>query len=557
MINQQNDKKTKNEILKESCPSLAGSISQELSDPSSDHFSAEDYEFLKFHGIYQQDDRDLRKEGKKFIFMVRVRIPGGVITSEQYLTLDDLSREFADNTLRITSRQGIQFHKVIKSNLVNTVKKVNEILLTTLSACGDVARNIMASPLPVDSPVYKRVYEDALRLSSFLLPKTPAYHDIWIDGVEIDLNSSKYTNFEDPLYGKAYLPRKFKVAFAIPPLNDIDVFTNCLGFVAITENNELIGYNMLAGGGMGRSHGNQQTYPRLADVVGFLPPDKVLDVTRAVVEVFKEFGDRTNRKHARLKYVLAEKGVDWFRNEVEKRADFKFSAPRPFRFTKHNDSFGWHKYRDNEWFLGINIPDGRIKDTEKVKMKTALRQIASEFRPEFRMTPNNNLYLVGIPERHRQAIEDIFKKYGFDVNNQGSSIRLRSMACVALPTCGQALAEAERYMPDLLSQIENILNELGIPDEPITVRMTGCPNGCARPYTAEIAFVGKAPGKYQIYLGGNESNTRLNRLYKDSINSEDIANELYTLLKAFTASRLPGEKFGDWCLRYIFKEQNQ
>lgn len=554
MINITNDKRTKNEILKESCPSLAGSISQELSNPETDHFSHEDYEFLKFHGIYQQDDRDLRKDGKKFIFMVRVRIPGGVITADQYLTLDDLSQKFADNTLRITSRQGLQFHKVIKNNLVQTVIKVNEILLTTLSACGDVARNIMASPLPSESPVSKRVYEDALKLSKLLLPKTPAYHDIWIDGVEVDLNSEKYKNFEDPLYGKTYLPRKFKIAFAIPPLNDIDVFTNCLGFVAISENNELIGYNMLAGGGMGRSHGNSQTYPRLADVIGFLPPEQIENVSKAVLQVFKEFGDRTNRKHARLKYVLAEKGVDWFRREVEKKAGLKFLTPRPFKFTKQNDSFGWHQYSADKWYLGVNIPDGRIKDTEQVKMKSALKRIAAEFKPEFRMTPNNNLYLAGISQKDIGGITQIFKEHGFDVNNQGPLVRLNSMACVALPTCGQALAEAERYMPDLLSEIESILNELGIPNETITIRMTGCPNGCARPYTAEIAFVGKAPGKYQIYLGGNESNTRLNRLYRDNINSEDIAKELYPLFKAYVNERMPGERFGDWCMRTVFKE---
>ncbi|MGC9034263.1 MAG: NADPH-dependent assimilatory sulfite reductase hemoprotein subunit [Verrucomicrobiia bacterium] len=551
------DNRTKNELLKESSPTLSGSISKALADESVDNFTHEDYEFLKFHGIYQQDDRDVRQYGKKFIFMVRIKIPGGVISSEQYLTLDRLSKQYANNTLRITSRQSIQFHGVIKKNLAKTIKGINEALLTTLAACGDVARNVMAPPIPVSNPVYERVYQDAVKVSKSLLPQTPAYYDIWIEGKQIDLNSPEYSEFVDPLYGKTYLPRKFKVAFAIPPLNDIDVFTNCLGFVAIIENNSLVGYNLLAGGGMGRSHGNTQTYPRLADVIGFFSPEYVEDVARAVLFVFKEYGDRTNRKHARLKYVLAEKGAEWFKNEVEKIVGFKFAPPRSFQFTHQRDNFGWHKQSEDKWYLGLFVETGRIKDSETKKYKSALKKIAEEFSPQFRFTPSNSLYLANIDENLKGDVSRILKEHGIDVENQGTPIRKASMACVSLPTCGLGLAESERFMPSVVSQVEHLLEELGIPDEEITIRMTGCPNGCARPYTAEVAFVGKAPGKYQIYLGGNESNTRLNKLYKDNVKDTDLASELYPLLKRFCQERKEGERFGDWCARTLFTDQSQ
>ncbi len=547
--------KTNNELLKESCPSLAGSISKALADETAQSFTHDDYEFLKFHGVYQQDDRDLRQYGKKFIMMVRVKIPGGVINSEQYLTLDRLSELYANNTLRITSRQSIQFHGVLKKNLARTIKEINESLLTTLAACGDVARNVMASPKPDNRPVLDQVFKDTLKLYKSLLPATPVYHDIWIDGKQIELNEPNYSNFVDPIYGKGYLPRKFKTAFAIPPLNDIDIFTNCLGFIAITENDKLIGYNFLAGGGMGKTHNNNKTFPRLADVVGYFPSEYIEDVARAALIVFRDYGDRTNRKHARLKYLLAEKGVEWFKKEVEKLTGFQFEPPKPFKFTHQQDSFGWHKQSENKWFLGVHVETGRIKDSAIKQYKSAFKKIAAEFSPQFRFTASNNLYLANIEEKDKNEITSILKQHGIDVENQGTPLRLSSMACVALPTCGLALAESERFLPDVVSQIEQILAELGIPDEEITIRMTGCPNGCARPYTAEIAFVGRAPGKYQIYLGGDKSNTRLNRLYKDNVMDSEIAIELHSVLKAFVDGRKEGESFGDWCVRSILKKE--
>ncbi len=550
-----NDNRTKNELLKESCPSLAGSISKALADDTAQNFTHEDYEFLKFHGVYQQDDRDLRQQGKKFIMMVRVKIPGGVVNSEQYLTLDRLSELYANNTLRITSRQSIQFHGVLKKNLARTIKEINETLLTTLAACGDVARNVMASSKPDNSPVLEQVFKDALKLNKSLLPATPVYHDIWIDGKQIELDETNYSNFVDPIYGKGYLPRKFKTAFAIPPLNDIDIFTNCLGFIAITENDKLLGYNLLAGGGMGKTHNNNQTYPRLADVIGFFPPEYIEEVTRAVLIIFRDYGDRTNRKHARLKYLLAEKGIEWFKNEIEKLTAFQFEPPKPFKFTHQQDSFGWHKQDENKLFVGIHVETGRIKDSGIKQYKSAFKKIAAEFSPQFRFTASNNLYLANIAEKDKNQITRILKQHGIDVENQGTPLRLSSMACVALPTCGLALAESERYLPDVVTQIEQILEELGIPDEEITIRMTGCPNGCARPYTAEIAFVGKAPGRYQIYLGGDKVNTRLNRLYKDNVRDSEIAGDIRSLLKAFVEGRKEGEGFGDWCVRSIFKEE--
>lgn len=551
--NPKNDGRTKNEALKESNPILAGSISKTLADESLDNFTHEDYEFLKFHGIYQQDDRDVRKYGKRFIFMVRVKIPGGIISADQYLVLDQLSEEVANKTLRITSRQGIQFHGVLKKGLAKTIKRINDALMTTLGACGDVARNVIAPPIPDTNPVIDRVQEDAHKVSAALLPKTPAYYEIWIEGKQVEFGDDNHKDFEDPLYKKCYLPRKFKIAFGIPPLNDVDIFTNCLGFVAIVEGGELVGYNMLAGGGMGRSHGNEQTYPRLADVVGFLKAEDVVTFAKAVLTVFRDFGDRTNRKHARLKYVLAERGVEWFRKEVEERAGIKLEPPRPFKFTHQSDKFGWHKQFDNRYYLGLHIENGRIKDTERKRTKTALRIIAGEFKPEFRMSPSNNLYLANISEEQREPITEILRNHGIDVDNQATPVRRSSMACVALPTCGLALAESERYLPSIIDGVELILEELGIPEEEITIRMTGCPNGCARPYTAELAFVGKAPGKYQIYAGGNKASTRLNRLYKDNVKDTEILSEIRLLLTRYKEERLSGECFGDWAERALFQ----
>ncbi len=547
-------KPSRNEGLKENCPTLAGTIGPTLANPAVERFTDDDYEFLKFHGIYQQDDRDKRKVAKQYIFMVRGRLPGGLVKADHYLTFDRLASQHGNNTLRITSRQGFQFHGIVKSGLGPTMKGINDALATTLAACGDVNRNVMAPPTPATSTLLAQVQDDARRVSNALLPQTRAYHQIWVEGVELNLQDEAARNFIDPLYGKTYLPRKFKTAFAIPPLNDVDVFTNCLGFVAIIEEGKLAGYNLLAGGGLGMSHGNAQTYPRVADVIGFFRPEHLVEVAKAVLIVHRDFGDRTNRKHARLKYVLEEKGPEWFRDEVEQRAGFKLEAARPFQFTKQGDLFGWHQQHDDNYFLGLYVEAGRIKDTDQYQLKSALRKIVERFRTEIRLTPSQNLILTDVKPADREAITGILAEHRIPVENQATVIRRASMACPALPTCGLALAESERILPDLLGRIEQLLKETGLEDEEIIIRMTGCPNGCARSFMSEIGFVGKAPGKYQLYLGGNQASTRLNRVYRETVKNEDIVNELRPLFTRFARERIGAERFGDFCERVILKE---
>ena len=547
-------KLTRNEGLKEASPLLAGTIRQTLADGAAERFSEDDYEFLKFHGIYQQDDRDKRKAGKQYILMVRTKFPGGVLTGPQYLVCDELASKYGNNTLRITTRQDFQFHGIVKSNLRLTMKSLNEALVTTLAACGDVERNVMAPPTPATSPLVDEVLEEARKLSSALSPRTPAYHGIWLDGQELDLNSETRASFVDPLYGKCYLPRKFKTAFAIPPLNDIDIFTNDLGFVVIAEHGRLAGYNLLAGGGMGMSHGNAQTFPRVADVVGFLRPEHLEAVAKAVITIHRDFGDRTNRKHARLKYVLEERGVDWFRIEVEVRSGIKLESARPFEFTRQGDLLGWHQQTNGNYFLGLFVENGRIRDAEGYQLKTGLRRVIERFQPEVRLTASQNLLLVNVRPEQRTPLDQLLSEHGVSANNPFSRTRLASMACPALPTCGLALAESERTMPGLLTRMEGLLAELGLQEEELIVRMTGCPNGCARPYMAEVAFVGKGPNRYQIYLGGNEPSTRLNRLYKDSVKGDDLLNELRPLLLRYLRERIAGERFGDFCARVVWPE---
>jgi sulfite reductase (NADPH) hemoprotein beta-component len=547
-------KLTRNEGLKANNTTLAGTIAQTLADANATHFTDDDYEFLKFHGIYQQDDRDKRKVAKYYMLMVRTKFPGGVLSAPQYLACDDLASRYANNTLRITTRQDFQFHGILKANVRQTMKGLNEALISTIAACGDVERNVMAPPTPATSPLVDEVLAQARNLSNVLAPKTRAYHSIWIEGKELDLKADENANFVDPLYGKTYLPRKFKTAFAIPPVNDIDIFTNDLGFIVIAENGKLAGYNLLAGGGMGMSHGNAQTFPRIADVIGFLEPQHLEAVAKAVLTVHRDFGDRTNRKHARLKYVLEDRGVDWFREEVEKRAGFKLAPPREYRFTSQNDLLGWHKQTNGNYFLGLFVENGRVRDAGDYRLKTGLRQVVERFQPEVRLTASQNLLLVNVKPEQRAEIESILKDHGVSVSNPFSRTRLASMACPALPTCGLALAESERMMPEFVTRIEGLLTELGLQQEEIVVRMTGCPNGCARPFMAEIAFVGKAPNKYQIYLGGNEPSTRLNRLYKDSVKTDELINELRTVLRRYVSEKLAGERFGDFCARVVWNE---
>jgi sulfite reductase (NADPH) hemoprotein beta-component len=546
-------KLSRNEGLKGSFPLLQGTIRETLNDTAKDRFTEDDYEFLKFHGIYQQDDRDKRKVGKQYIYMVRGRLPGGVVSPQAYLAFDDVATKYGNNTLRITTRQGFQFHGVTKGTLGPLMKEINAAMQTTLAACGDVNRNVMAAPTPATSPLVDSIQKHAKEVSDALLPKTRAYHEIWVEGKELNLTDED-KNFVDPLYGKTYLPRKFKVAFAIPPLNDIDVLTNDCGFIAIIEDGKLAGYNLCAGGGMGMSHGNAHTYPRMADVIGFVQPHQVIAAAKGVVTIHRDFGDRTNRKHARLKYVLEERGAAWFKQELEKRVGFLIEPARPYEFTKQGDVYGWTKQFDGNWFLGLWVENGRVKDVPGYQLKTGLRRVVEQFRPEVRLTASQNLLLVNVPESDRDGITKLLAEHGIAVENQASIIRRASIACPALPTCGLSLAESERAIPEILGRIEKLLAEVGIPNEEIIIRMTGCPNGCARPYAAEIGFVGRAPGKYALFLGGNEASTRLNWVYRETVKNEEIVNELRPLLTRFVQQRNGSERFGDFCQRVIKPE---
>lgn len=549
-------KLTHNETIKAAIPTLAGTIAATMATPGADQFSADDQQFTKFHGIYQQDDRDLRKTQKKYMMMVRSRIPGGVMTPRQWCVFDSLADEYGNHTLRVTTRQTIQFHGVLMAGLGPLVKKINESLLSTLAACGDVNRNVTAPPTPACTPARAQVFADCRRVALALAPRTEAYHAIWIEGVQLNLDDPANKDFVDPLYGKMYLPRKFKISFAIPPANDTDVFTNCLGFIAIIERDQLIGYNVCVGGSMGRSHGQAETYARLADVIGFIIPEQLVAVAKAVLTIHRDFGDRTNRKHARLKYVVAERGVDFIRAEIHQRAGIHLEPARAYTFTTMSDRYGWQQAVDGSWFLGLFVASGRVKDVPGHAQKSALRQVAEQFPGiEFHLSPNQNVILANVPEAAKPGITALLAAHGVKVENQAGVLHAAAMACPSLPTCGLGLAESERFQPGLLDRLEKLCGEVGLTGEEIIIRSTGCPNGCARPYTAEMAFVGKAPGRYQVWLGGSQSGTRLNRVWKDVIKDTEIETELRPVLVRFAAERTPGERFGDWCDRVLLKEQ--
>ena len=550
-------KLTHNEEIKDAIPTLAGTIAATLADPATDHFSEDDNQFLKFHGSYQQDDRDLRKTGKKYIMMIRGRIPGGVMTAKQYSVFDLLASTYGNNTLRITTRQSIQFHGVLKSGLRAVIQGINQSLLSTLAACGDVNRNVLAPPTPAYTKAREAVYADCHKVALALAPQTKAYHSIWIDGVQLDLEKAENKKFVDPLYGKTYLPRKFKIAFVIPPVNDLDVFTNCLGLIAIVENDQLVGYNLAVGGGMGRSHGNDATYPRLADVIGFFTPDKIVDVAKAVLTIHRDFGDRTDRKHARQKYVVAERGVKFMQDEVNSRAGITLAPAKPYQFTTTADLLDWRKAVDGSWFLGLFVESGRIKDVGGYKLKTALRHVADTFKKvEFRLTANQNIILANVNKADKHPINTLLTAYGVKTEMQTSVLHAASMSCPSLPTCGLGLAESERMLPGFLDRIEKLLTEVGLAGEEIIIRSTGCPNGCARPYMAEIGFVGKAPGRYQVWLGGDVTGTRLNKVWKDVLKEADLETEFRPVFTRFAKERHAGERFGDWCSRVFLKEQS-
>lgn len=539
------------EELKARSRYLRGTIEESLADLATGAVSPEDAKLLKFHGTYQQDDRDLRNERQRqklepaYGFMVRVRMPGGVCSPKQWLQLDELARRYGHGSLRITTRQTFQFHGVIKRHLKATIAGINHALLDTIAACGDVNRNVVCHNNPYLSPLHEEIYAWAKRLAAHLLPKTRAYHEIWLDGERVAGTPAE----EEPLYGRHYLPRKFKIGIALPPYNDIDVFAQDLGFIAIAEGNALIGFNVAVGGGMGMSHGEPATYPRLAEVIGFCSPDRLLEVAENVLKVQRDFGDRSNRKHARLKYTLDDRGTPWFKTELESRLGRPLEAARPFRFESTGDRFGWVQDERGDWHLTLGILSGRLKDTAEAAWLTALREIASVHEGDFRLTTNQNLIIARISEATKPKIEALLDRYRIPDAQRWSGLRQHALSCVALPTCGLAMAESERWLPALLARLDPVLRKAGLEKDAITVRVTGCPNGCARPYLGEIGLVGKSLGKYSLYLGAAFDGSRLNTLYRDGLSEDEIVDALAPIIAHFGLDRRPAESFGDFVVR--------
>ena len=539
------------ERIKAASHRLRGGIVEGLADPVTGAIADDDTQLIKFHGSYQQDDRDLREERRTqklepaYSFMIRTRLPGGVIRPEQWLKLDAIATKYANGTLRLTTRQAFQFHGVIKRELKTTLQTINAALIDTIAACGDVNRNVLVSPNPVESSAHARVYDFAARLSERLKPRTRAYHEIWLDEERVAGSGDE----DEPIYGATYLPRKFKIAFAVPPINDVDVFANDLGFIAILEDGEVAGFNVIVGGGLGATHGDANTYPRLGDVIGFVEPERIFQVAEAVLTVQRDFGNRSERKRARLKYTIDDRGLDWFVAEVERRLDAPLATARPFAFEHNGDRFGWIQGHDGRWHLTLHIEAGRVADRDGRAQLTGLREIARIHRGDIRLTPNQNLIIANVADEDRAAIDALVAGYALDGFRSDSPLRRDALACVALPTCALAMAEAERYLPELVSRIESLLDAHGLADAPILLRISGCPNGCSRPYLGEIALVGKAPGRYNLMLGADARGQRLNRLHRENITESEILETLNGLFARYAGERSAGERFGDFLVR--------
>ncbi|MBS0456698.1 MAG: NADPH-dependent assimilatory sulfite reductase hemoprotein subunit [Proteobacteria bacterium] len=567
------------EAIKAASGRLRGTIGESLADPLTGALREDDRVLLKFHGSYQQDDRDVREERRlaklepDFSFMIRIRTPGGLLTPEQWLALDAIARAHAQRGLRITTRQTIQFHGVQKHALKTTMQAIDASGIDTIAACGDVNRNIVVAANPASSGLHAQVHAQAAALAVRLLPRTRAWHETWLDAPPGADSGSEH----EPHYGATYLPRKFKIGFAIPPWNDIDVFAQDLGFIAVIDDaaGALVGYDVVIGGGMGATHGDATTYPRLATTIGSITPDHVEAVALAVLTTQRDHGDRDNRQHARLKYTLDDRGVAWFRGEVERRAGLTFAPPRAVTFADNGDRFGWSEDANGRWNLGLRIPAGRVLDEPGAQWQSGLRAVAESLlagtravhkhgcvrgelgepdtagdrAPMFRLTANQNLVIAGVTAAQRSRIDALLRAHGIDLHRRAGPVRLHALACVALPTCGLAMAEAERYLPTFVERIEALLEEHDLDDAPIHLRISGCPNGCSRPYLGEIALVGKAPGRYNLLLGADHRGQRLNVLYRENVDEAAILAALDPLFSLYADERDPGERFGDFLLR--------
>jgi sulfite reductase (NADPH) hemoprotein beta-component len=549
----ENNKLSAVEIIKQKSDGLRGTLKESLLDETTGAIRDDDQALIKFHGMYQQDDRDRREEraAKKldrlWSFMIRLRLPGGFLTPEQWIVMHDIAGKNTTGVIKITTRQTIQLHGLLKSKIKPTIKSFCAAKLDSVATCGDVNRNVLCSPNPAQSPLHREIYDYAARISNYLKPKTHAYYEIWLDEEKLADKSQE----EDALYQDRYLPRKFKVGIAIPPNNDIDVLANDLGLIAIIENNQLKGFNIALGGGMGATHGNPDTYPRLATLIGFTEAgDKIMKVIYEVATVQRDFGNRSDRKQARLKYTLDRMGVDRFREELEKRTGFALEAPRPYRFTSRSDYYGWQQDAEGLWHYTIYIENGRVLDDDTLALKTALLEIAKTGKVNFRFTVNQNLILTDIKPADKVAVQQLLDQFGVTWHTETAKpTRKNAISCVALPTCPLALAESQRYFPVLLSKIELLLEKHGLQQEDIFIRMTGCPNGCARPHTAEIGFVGFAPGRYNLHLGGDRLGERMNTLYRENLDEQAILEELDGLFGSYSRERKKNESFGDYTAR--------
>lgn len=546
------------ERIKRETNYLRGTLAESMVEQLSAGISDDDNRLMKFHGSYMQDDRDLRNERAKqklepaYQFMLRVRAPGGVVTPEQWLVLEDLADKNGNGTMKLTTRQSFQMHGILKWNMKNTIQEIHQCLLTTLAACGDVNRNVMCNPNPYQSEIHAEVYEWAKSLSDYLLPRTRAYHEIWLDEEKV---VSTPDVEEEPMYGLLYLPRKFKIGIAVPPSNDIDVFSQDLGLIAIVENGKLIGFNVAIGGGMGMTYGDKATYPQVAKVIGFCTPDKVVELAEQTITIQRDYGNRSVRKNARFKYTVDRLGLENIKEELENRLGWRLEEARAYHFDHNGDRYGWVKGLGGKWHFTLYVENGRVADFDDYKLKTALREIAKVHTGDFRLTPNQNLVIANVSAQKKEKISEMMDQYGLSDGSRHTALRRNSMACVALPTCGLAMAESERYLPGLISKMEEIVDENGLRDQEITIRMTGCPNGCARPALAEIAFMGKAVGKYNMYLGAAFDGSRLNKMYRENIGEDEILSELRMLLSQYAKEREEGEHFGDFVIRSgIIKE---
>lgn len=541
-------KVNENEIIKANSNFLRGTLEQSIRDDLTGSLTPEDAQVSKFHGFYEQDDRDNRQQRQQsyleadYSFMLRARLPGGVCTPSQWLAIDDISKRLGNGSIRLTTRQTFQYHGILKHNLKPLIQEINQSMIDSIGGCGDINRNVMCNPNPLQSGLHAEVYEWSKKISNHLKPESRAYHEIWLDGEKLDQPDV------EPIYGETYLPRKFKTAVAVPPLNDVDIYTNDLGFIAIEEKGELVGFNVLAGGGMGTTHGDKSTFPRLADNLGFIALDHVLNVAEAVVTTQRDEGNRVSRRHARLKYTIERLGIESFKQQVEKRANVTFKPPVDVTFIQQGDRYGWTQTTNGLWNLTLFIENGRIEDSDTSVNKTGFREIASIHQGDFRITPNQNLIIAGVSLQQKHLIQNLAIKYQL-IDDSASLIRLNSIACVSFPTCPQAMAEAERYFPQLIGKIDSLVEKHSLNDLDLVIRMTGCPNGCARPFVAEIGLVGKGPGRYNLLLGGDGQGLRLNKLYKENLNEEGILNVVDELLARFKSERLADERLGDFVIR--------